>query len=180
MKCWKVIFKPDTIFIVPFYSYWIFFLRLGGFQNDFFRRKILQIHFHRRCGLLKIHTQFSFVNITIITQKFKKFLYLLSLIIIYKNVSLLRDSIILNREREEESSSHSLNAFLNAFLLIVSRRERRYSSRCPATFVVRERSRRKKKKRREEKRRTHERRRSQTNPGLSEVRKESRDLNSPC
>lgn len=43
MKCWKVIFKPDTIFIVPFYSYWIFFLRLGGFQNDFFRRKILQI-----------------------------------------------------------------------------------------------------------------------------------------
>lgn len=124
--------------------------------------------------------EFSFVNITIITQKFKKFLYLLSLIIIYKNVSLLRDSIILNREREEESSSHSLNAFLNAFLLIVSRRERRYSSRCPATFVVRGRSRRKKKKRREEKRRTHERRRSQTNPGLSEVRKESRDLNSPC
>lgn len=89
MKCWKVIFKPDTIFIVPFYSYWIFFLRLGGFQNDFFRRKILQIHFHRRCGLLKIHTQFSFVNITIITQKFRKFLYLLSLIIIYRNVSLL-------------------------------------------------------------------------------------------
>lgn len=43
MKCWKVIFKPDTIFIVLFYSYWIFFLRLEGFQNDFFRRKILQI-----------------------------------------------------------------------------------------------------------------------------------------
>lgn len=39
MKCWKVIFKPDTIFIVPFYSYWIFFLRLRGFQNDFFRRE---------------------------------------------------------------------------------------------------------------------------------------------
>lgn len=154
MKCWKVIFKPDTIFIVPFYSYWIFFLRLGGFQNDFFRRKILQIHFHRRCGLLKIHTQFSFVNITIITQKFRKFLYLLSLIIIYRNVSLLRDSIILNREREEESSSHSLNAFLNAFLLIVSRRERRYSSRCPAdvTFVVQSVDDREEKKRKEEKR----------------------------
>lgn len=100
--------------------------------------------------------EFSFVNITIITQKFKKFLYLLSLIIIYRNVSLLRDSIILNRE--EESSSHSLNAFLNAFLLIVSRRERRYSSRCPATFVVQSVDDReeKKKKKREEKRRTHE------------------------
>lgn len=134
--------------------------------------------------------EFSFVNITIITQKFKKFLYLLSLIIIYRNVSLLRDSIILNRE--EESSSHSLNAFLNAFLLIVSRRERRYSSRCPATFVVQSVDDREEKKRKEEKRKDERMNSSlehtttianqseRGGEGLSEVRKESRDLNSPC
>lgn len=34
-----------------------FFFKVGGFSKGFFSlRKVLQIHFHRRCVLLKIHT----------------------------------------------------------------------------------------------------------------------------